>query len=77
MYFEKSLEYFKIALPYIYPLRFKRSLVRYALKTHKFGGAAMAILKKGGYKVAKKTTTFFDKYKTQLVEARRAILLVE
>lgn len=63
LYFDKNLEYFKIALPYIWPLRFQRRLLKSIMKHHKFGGGAMAKLKQGGYKIAKKGVTLFDRYK--------------
>jgi hypothetical protein len=42
LYFDKNMEYFKIALPYVWPLRFQRRLLKSIMTHHQFGGGAMA-----------------------------------
>ena len=67
------MEYFRIALPYLYAYRMnKRSMIKSTLSESDWFNTLKAPLKKVVYKVNKTKISLFEKYKRELRKAKKS-----
>lgn len=67
------MEYFRIALPYLYAYRMnKRSMIKSTLSEANWFSGIQAPLKKVVYKFNKSKISLFDKYKRELRKAKKS-----